>query len=95
MPIHVLGSKEQLEKWAEEFIEGKVFVVIVTKDGELILEPRKSTRPLDFGYCRFASKEEAIKSAEELKGKYKIKVVEEDALSWDVEKSPFIRVSME
>jgi len=104
MPIHVLKVEKKetgdydfskVFKWADEFVRGRVYVVIVTDEHEVILEPRKSTRPLDFGYVKLDSAEGAEKLAQELENKYTIKRIEETSLAWDTEKPPWVKIPVE
>jgi len=101
VPIHVLKlvKKEdgtydftKVLNWTDEFCKGKVYTIIVTDDYEVILEPRKSTRPLDFGYVRLDSADNAMKLAHELESRYKFKIVEDESFSWDTERPPWVKI---
>ena len=103
MPIHVLKYKKKegkydfnmIKDWLDEFVRGKVYVAILTDDNEVIIEPRKSTRPLDFGYARFDSSAGARELADVLNSEYKLKVIEVETYAWNIERPPWVKVPIE
>lgn len=52
MPRQVFDDVQELEKWCKEFVKRGQYTVYTTSDNELILEPRKSTRPQRFVYIK-------------------------------------------
>jgi hypothetical protein len=103
MPIHVL-KVEKSEKgwdyskviaWADEYVRARDYVVIQTDENEIILEPRKSTRPLDFAYVKLDSADAVKELARQLSSRYGIKLIEVKSLAWDIEKSPYIKTPIE
>lgn len=95
MPIHVLGNEEQVMAFADIYVAGKDYVAIITEQGELILEPRKSTRPQDYGYFDALSKEKAKTIVEEILRRYTLRTIETKAIAWDTERPPWVRTSQE
>jgi len=103
MPIHVLKvertsegtSFDNIFRWCDEYVRSKDYVILKTDEHEIILEPRKSTRPVDYGYVKLRDSIETDKLAEELSNRYKLKVLEIQALAWDIEKSPWVKIPVE
>jgi len=93
MPRAICENKDQLTKWCEIFIgeKGKdKYVIISTNQNEIIIEPRKSTKPLDFAYMQVANGN--IKEiVNEIVQKYGIKHLHVKRLEWDLEKPPGIK----
>jgi hypothetical protein len=85
MPRQVFGSYDELKKWCEEFVEQGKYVIYTTSADELILEPRKSTRPQRFGY--FISIKVKV-YAKELSERCNIPHFELERYEWDVERTP-------
>jgi hypothetical protein len=104
MPIHVL-KVEKDEKgqynfskvfdWTEEYVRGKDYALLVTDEFEIILEPRKSTRPLDFAYINIKDASALQALIKELSSRYGLKVIEIKSLGWDIEKPPWVKVPVE
>jgi hypothetical protein len=104
MPIHVLKA-ERDEKgnwdfskviaWANEYVRGRDYAVLVTDENELILEPRKSTRPLDYGYLSLDDSKAVRELAEKLAKTYGLPLLEIQYFRWDIEKAPSVRVPIE
>jgi hypothetical protein len=101
MPIHVLKLEKDKEgkwdyskviEWADEYVSGKDYVVLMTEENEVILEPRKSTRPLDFGYVKVSDPSAAYELAGKLAVRYGLTLLDIKALAWDIEKPPWVRV---
>jgi hypothetical protein len=104
MPIHVLKvEKDETGKynfskvfdWTEEYVRGKDYALLVTDEFEIILEPRKSTRPLDFAYINIKDANALQALIKELSNKYGLKVIEIKSLGWDIEKPPWVKVPVE
>jgi hypothetical protein len=107
MPIHVLkvetkpstGTEEydfnKVLEWTEEYVKAKDYALIVTDENEIILEPRKSTRPLDFGYINIKNTNAIKTLAGMLEKLYGLKRIEVKSLGWDVEKPPWVKVPVE
>jgi hypothetical protein len=104
MPIHVLKA-ERDEKgnwdfskviaWANEYVRGRDYAVLLTDEGEIILEPRKSTRPLDYGYVSIVDMQAARELAKTLSTRYGLPLLEIQYFRWDIEKSPSVKVPLE
>jgi hypothetical protein len=104
VPIHVLKvemdetGKYHFDKvfaWTEEYVRGKDYALLVTDEYEVILEPRKSTRPLDFAYISIKDASAIQSLVKELSNKYGLKVIEIKSLGWDIEKPPWVKVPVE
>lgn len=105
MPIHVLkvekkpGTEEwvfdKVFEWTEEYVKGKDYALLVTDENEVILEPRKSTRPLDFGYVSVKDSDVLARLVKELENRYGLKRIELKSLGWDIEKPPWVKVPAE
>jgi hypothetical protein len=108
MPIHVL--KVVVEKaetgevkydfskvfaWTDEYVKGKDYALLVTDENEIILEPRKSTRPLDFAYVNIKDVKALQTLIKELFNRYQLEPIEIKSLGWDIEKPPWIKVPVE
>jgi hypothetical protein len=103
MPVHVLKA-EKTEKgwdtsrvleWADEYVRGRDYAVLVTDECEVILEPRKSTRPLDYGYIKLDNPKDALELGRELARRYGLRLLEIECFRWDIEKPPTIRTPLE
>jgi hypothetical protein len=100
MPLSVCKTEEQVKKWCEAILkkEGSYYIYC-TEDNEVILEPAKSTRPLRYCYIKLTpteqSKEPARALAESIGATYGQPVVEISRMSWDIERSPYIRAPTE
>jgi hypothetical protein len=104
MPIHVLKAEKDKEgkwdfrlvvAWADEYVRGRDYAVLVTDEGEVVLEPRKSTKPLDYGYVFLGEAEAARSLAKELAHRYALPLLEIRSLRWDLEKSPLVKTPIE
>jgi hypothetical protein len=104
MPIHVLkvergpGGTWDFSKvyvWTDEYVRGRDYVILLTDENEIILEPRKSTKPSDYGYISIRDRQAVMNLAEELRRRYGLLVVEIKSLGWDVEKPPWVKVPPE
>ena len=104
MPIHVLKIEkdekgnwlfDKVFDWTDEYIKGKDYALLITDEYEIILEPRKSTRPLDFAYINIKNAEVIRKLADELANRYGLKIIEIKSLGWDIEKPPWVKVPVE
>jgi len=104
MPTHILkiekdtSGKWNFEKvlaWTEEYVRGKDYALLVTDEYEIILEPRKSTRPLDFAYVCIKDAKAIQDLTKELSNRYGLKVIEIKSLGWDTERAPWVKVPVE
>lgn len=92
MPRHVFENSEQLKQWCEEFVKEGYYIVYTTAENEIILEPKRSTRPQRYGYLKSVNAEKlAVEIAEE----YNIPYIKLESYEWDLDKSPGVRVSVE
>jgi len=89
MPIAVCKNKEQLIAWCEDTVEPGRFRVLATEEGEVIIEPTKTSRPIKYAYLQTT---EASKVAEEIASKFGVKKLELKAYRWDDERSPSVVV---
>jgi predicted transcriptional regulator len=101
MPIHVLKAEkdekgnwnfDKVIAWTDEYVQGKDYTLLVTDENEIIIEPRKSTRPLDFGYVCIKDASAIKTLAKQLATRYGLPVLEIKSLGWDTEKSPYVKV---
>ncbi len=103
MPIHVLKVEKKGEawsfdkvfEWTEEYLKGKDYALLVTDEYEIVLEPRKSTRPLDFGYIAVKDPKALNELVEELEKRYALRRIEIKSLGWDVENPPWVKIPPE
>lgn len=104
MPTHVLKVEkdekgrwifDKVFEWTDEYVRGKDYAMLVTDEKEIILEPRKSTRPLDFGYISLKDVEALNELAAQLELRYGLKRIEIKSLGWDIEKPPWVKVPLE
>jgi hypothetical protein len=86
MPIHVMDNEQTLNAWVEEFLKNRKYAVLITAKGEVILEPRKSTRPTDYGYLDTGSYTEADKIGKQLSSHFSIPVIQVKKFLWDTER---------
>jgi hypothetical protein len=52
MTRFVFETLEQLERWMLENVTADKYSVFITPANELVCVPRKSTKPLNYGYAR-------------------------------------------
>ena len=90
MPRIVFDSFEELKKWCDEFIKEKSHTIYTTENDELIVEPRRSTRPSRYGYFKSIKVKEFAKTLSE---KHEIPYFHLKSYEWDTEKSPGIKMS--
>ena len=104
MPIHVLKAEKdekgnydfsKIYAWANEYVRGRDYAILLTDENEVILEPRKSTRPLDYGYISLDDSRSARNLAESLASKYGLPLLEIQYFRWDIEKPPSVKVPIE
>lgn len=95
LPIAICTTKEQVENWAKKLIREGKYIIYLTGEDEVILEPLRSTRPLRYCYYKGASEKDAADLANSLAQTYNLSIVQVDAIAWDVEKGPWIRVPTE
>jgi len=104
VPIHVLKADRDKEgkwvfdkvlAWVNEYVRGRDYAVIVTDENEMILEPRKSTRPLDYGYLCLDDSKAVRELAEKIARTYNLPLLEIQYFRWDIEKSPLVKVPIE
>ena len=92
MTIAVFDNIEQLKMWCgDTVVEGR-FRIISTDEGEIIVEPTKTSKPLKYGYLKIA---EAEKRAEEISKEFNIKHIHISAYRWNDERGPFVKVPIE
>lgn len=104
MPIHVLKVErdergnwncEKILAWANEYVKGKDYALLLTDENELIIEPRKSTRPLDYGYVSINDANVIRALARQLATNFGLPLLEIQYFRWDIEKPPSVKVPVE
>jgi len=91
MPRQVFDDVQELEKWCKEFVKRGQYTVYTTSDNELILEPRKSTRPQRYAYFKSVKVEELAKLFSET---YEIPYFKVERYEWDLDKGIGIRTTI-
>jgi len=91
MGISIFETKDQLIKWLLERSIEKYYIQVTTEDSEIILVPRKTSKPIEFGYLKIP---DAEKIADELQSQYGIHKVVMHRYSWDIERSPAIKIKL-
>ena len=99
MPRKVFESISDLKEWAKLFATPDRYIVNLTiRDQEIIIEPKKSTRPLTYCYYKIGSGNEEQKKLDEFL-KYlkdeKFSIVRLKSYDWDTERYPGVRMRME
>jgi hypothetical protein len=104
MPIHVLKVEkdekggwifDMVLEWVHEYVKGRDYAVLVTDENEIILEPRKSTRPLDYGYVCLDDSAAVRELAEKIARTYNLPLLEIQYFRWDIERPPSVKVPIE
>jgi len=90
MPIAVFSNVDQLRMWCEDTVSSDRYRVLSTDEGEIILEPTKTSRPLKFGYLQIADSE---KLAVEVAKTFGLKHINLKAYRWNDERGPFVKVA--
>jgi hypothetical protein len=93
MPRHVINDKTVLEKWIDVFCKNKEFAIITTDNNEVILEPLRSTRPLNYAYFKSATNPKDFGA--ELSKKYDMPHLHIAAFEWDLDKPTGIQAKPE
>ena len=88
MPRIIFDSFEELKKWCKEFVEKGKYTGYTTASDELILKPRKSTRPQRYAYLKSIKVREYAKK---LSAIYDIPFFYLETYEWDVERNPIRR----
>jgi hypothetical protein len=104
VPIHVLKAErdekgdwvfEKVLAWANEYVKGKDYTLLLTDENELIIEPRKSTRPLDYGYVNINDANAIRTLAKQLASSFGLPLLEIQYFRWDIEKPPSVKIPIE
>jgi hypothetical protein len=103
MPIHSLKVEKtetgwnfsKVFVWTDEYVKGRDYALLVTDENEIILEPRKSTRPLDFGYVNIKDSQALNELVKELERRYALTRIEIKMIGWDTERAPWVKVPAE
>lgn len=88
MPRIVFGSQEALIKWCEVFVKEGNYTAYLTSMGELILEPRRSTRPRRYVYF---TQKDAPTVAKMISEEYTIPLFKIVRYEWDASRLPGAR----
>jgi len=96
MPLSVCKTEEQFKRWCEEVVEKDRYrIYVTTEENEIILEPKRTTKPLKYCYYKAESIAKAMELAKEISDKYNLPVIEISRMSWDLEKGPAIKIPIE
>lgn len=103
MPIHVLKVKKDEKgwdfsgvfEWISEYAALKDYMLLVTDENELIIEPRKSTRPLNYGYVHIDDAKAIRELAKQLASSFGLPLLEIQYFRWDIEKPPSVKIPIE
>jgi len=90
MPILEFDSLSSLEEWVAKFTTPERYMVIVTSDEEVVLQPTKTSRPIIYGYYK-GQAQRVLKALEALG--YRILHVK--SFTWDIERAPGTRIIVE
>ena len=88
MPRYEFETKEEFTDWARSVLTDKKYDVVYTWHGEVIAVPKKSTRPIVYGYVPLIDKHEAKKFAQELEKMYHVCVFSMKKFVWSTEREP-------
>jgi len=92
IPISICSTKGQVEKWAKAIVHEGKFIIYLTLNNEVVVEPLRSTRPLRYCYYKGSDFNDAKKVAESISKAYNLSIVEVSSMSWDNEKGPWVKV---
>lgn len=84
MPILEFSVGSELLKWSESFASPDRYVVIVTGDGEVILHPRKTSKPIVYAYCKEGVSQTLLSSLIDRD----FTIVDVKHYYWDTERTP-------
>ena len=85
MPRITFYNKDELLKWCNLFVKPENYVGYTTVDCEIILEPRKSTRPSRFAF--FNARDESMNDlVKEIADKTGITFIKIAKYEWDTER---------
>lgn len=91
MPRIVFGSEKELISWCEVFVKEGNYTAYLTSSGELILEPRRSTRPIR--YVHFTQKN-ASTVAKTIADAYSMPLFKIIRYAWDATRMPGTKTSV-
>jgi hypothetical protein len=80
-------------RWVLENATPERYLAYITSEREVVLYPRKATRPLTYAYIRTSEKE--VSDIKNTLLSKELDVFEVERIEWDVEKSVGVRVSIE
>jgi len=88
MPRKVFENISDIMEWIKVFAVPERYIVNLTKDNEIIIEPTKSTKPLTYCYYKagHGEEEEINKFINYLKGQG-FTILRLKAYEWDIEKA--------
>lgn len=94
LPRIVFENYDQLFAWAQEFLkpDPRKYVIYMALDNEIILEPRKSTRPIRYGYLKSM---EAVSPVKKMAEDFNVSVFNCKDYEWDLTKAPGVKVVVE
>jgi len=91
MPRLFFVSREEFTKWAESQKNG-YYYIFLTRKNEIILFPKRSTRPIMVGYYKEKGRKEAEEVAKKLAEKKEWDLYNLSNLEWDIERPPGVEV---
>ena len=98
MSRKVFESISDIKEWAKAFATPERYIVNITRDKEIIIEPTKSTRPLTYCYYKVGYGEEEEKHSSEFLKYLKDRgfvILRLKAYEWDVDKMVGVKVKVE
>lgn len=96
MPRKVFEKISDIMEWMKLFATPERYIVNFTKNGEIIIEPTKSTRPLTYCYYKAGrgEEEELDKFISFLKSRG-FTILRLKAYEWDIDKAVGVKPKME
>lgn len=88
----VFDDYAELRRWAAEFLMKGRYVMYITRDNGVVLEPTKSTPPLRYGYIQLKDAK-TLTAMEKLAEENGILVFRVKDYEWDATKAPGIKIS--
>ena len=98
MPRKVFESISDIKEWAKTFAMPEKFIVNITRDNEIIIEPTKSTKPLTYCYCKVGHSAEEEKELNEFLNYLESRgftILRLKAYEWDIEKAVGVKPKVE
>lgn len=94
MVRHIFDETQEFIDWISENVTKEKYKAYQTKEKEIILVPKKSTRPLEYAYMKFSEQKDLESVIKKLTSKG-LRVWSLKAEEWDDQKPVGIRPSPE